>query len=108
MDGNWYSGNGPRPTIEATVAAVSVLPRGRAFAIAETGDVDPQKGWAKRPGNLLPEAIFALAASYSNRGVARFGLYESTVFNWEPATRRAIREAGWNYEPNKITAKQAN
>ena len=37
----------------------------------------------------------------SGRGVARFGLYESTVFTWYPELRRAVREAGWNYDPAK-------
>jgi hypothetical protein len=104
VDGNWYSGNGPRPTIDGTVAAASTNPHGRAFAIAESGDVDPQKGWAKRPGNLSPEAITELAKHYSGRGVARFGLYESTVFTWDPATRRAIREAGWTFDPGKAAS----
>ena len=72
---------------------------GQAFAIAETGDVNPQDMWKKREGNLSPEAITALAKHYSGRGVARFGVYESTVFTWDPAARRAIREAGWNYRP---------
>jgi hypothetical protein len=101
VDGNWYSGNGLRGTIDATVSAAGSNPRGRAFAIAETGDVDPQNGWARRPGNLSAEAITALARQYSGRGVARFGLYESTVFTWEPATRRAIRAAGWAFEPSR-------
>jgi hypothetical protein len=102
IDGNWYSGNGPRPTIAETVKAAGS--RGRAFAIAETWDVDPKKGWARRPGDLSPEAIGALAASYSGRGVARFGQYESTVFTWDPDRRRAIRAAGWAYEPHKTRA----
>ncbi|MBI3467004.1 MAG: hypothetical protein HY000_28655 [Planctomycetes bacterium] len=121
VDGNWYSGNGPRPTIDATVAAASArdtaaggVPKsggdesqtvrrrpGQAFAIAESGDVAPQDLWKKRDGNLSPEAIAALAKHYSGRGVARFGLYESTVFTWDPAARRAIRQAGWNHDPKK-------
>jgi hypothetical protein len=102
IDGNWYSGNGPRPTIAATVRAAGT--RGKAFAIAEPSDVDPKKGWARRPDDLSPEAIGALAAHYSGRGVDRFGLYESTVFTWDPARRRAIRAAGWAYDPHKTRA----
>src|SRR5262249_6896562 len=97
VDGHWYSGNGPRPTIDATVEAAGE--RGKALAVAETYDVDPKMGWAKRPGDLSAEAIAALAAHYGGRGVARFGLYESTVFTWYPDLRRAVREAGWNYDP---------
>jgi hypothetical protein len=97
MDGHWYSGNGPRPTIAATVQAVGR--RGRALAIAETFDVDPQKGWSRRPGWLAPDAITALVGQYSGRGVARFGLYESTLFTYYPDLRRAIRAAGWDYDP---------
>jgi hypothetical protein len=97
IDGNWYSGNGPRPTIDQTVAAVGK--RGKAFAIAETFDVDSKKGWARRPGSLSADAIAALAKHYSGRGVARFGLYESTVFTWYPDLRRAVLAAGWDYEP---------
>jgi hypothetical protein len=104
IDGHWYSGNGPRPTIDATVAAVGK--RGQAFAIAETLDVDPKKGWGRRDGILSEEAILALARHYSGRGVAHFGLYESTVFTWSPDLRRAVREAGWLYNP-KTTMGQA-
>jgi hypothetical protein len=99
IDGNWYSGFGPRATIDATVAAMGE--RGKAFAIAETLDVDPAKGWRRREGWASPEAILAFARHYSGRGVARFGLYESTVFTWFPDRRRAIREAGWLFEPSK-------
>jgi hypothetical protein len=109
IDGNWYSGNGPMPTIDATVAAagardvkakLSHLP-GRAFAIAEPSDVNPLKGWGRRPGLLSPGALRALARHYSGKGVARFGVYESTYFTWYPELRRAVRAAGWDYEPAK-------
>src|SRR5205823_2100040 len=40
VDGNYYSGNGPRPTIEATIAAAGT--RGQALSVAESKDVDPQ------------------------------------------------------------------
>jgi hypothetical protein len=107
IDGNWYSGNGPRATIDATVDAASRsgAKPGKAFAIAESSDVDPQKAWQRREGVLSPEAIGALARHYSGRGVARFGLYESTYFTWYPDHRRAIRAAGWSYEPKKTVAK---
>jgi hypothetical protein len=99
IDGNWYSGNGPRPTIDETVAAAGT--RGQAMAVAETVDVDPEHGWRRREGYLGADAILALAKAYSGRGVARFGLYESTYFTWHPELRRAIREAGWEYDPEK-------
>jgi hypothetical protein len=99
VDGHWYSGNGPRPTIGETVEAVGA--RGHAFAVAEPNDVDPNQNWSKRDGYLAPETILALAKAYSGRGVDRFGLYESTVFTWYPDIRRAIRAAGWGYEPEK-------
>ena len=86
-----------RPTIDQTVEACGE--RGKAFAIAETGDVDPSKGWAKREGDLSAEAILALGKHYSGRGVARFGIYESTVFTWYPDLRRAIRQTAWEFDP---------
>src|SRR5207245_9875759 len=103
IDGNWYSGNGPRPTIDATVEAAGR--RGKAYAIAETFDVDPKRGWGKRKGILSAEAIAALAKHYSGRGVAGFGIYESTMFTWYPDLRRAIRAAGWKYDPGKRSGK---
>jgi hypothetical protein len=103
LDGHWYSGNGPRATMDETVAAAGV--HGQALAVAETGDVDPQHGWRKRDGILSPEAIRALATSYSGRGVAHFGLYESTVFTWDPERRRAVRAAGWSYDPTRQKGK---
>jgi len=99
VDGNWYSGNGPRPTISETIEAAQK--RGKAMAIAEAYDVDPSKNWARRPGDLSPEAILALSRHYSGGGVASFGLYESTIFTYYPELRRAIRQAGWEYEPTK-------
>ncbi len=98
VDGNWYSNRAPRPTIDATVRAVGS--RGKAQAIAETADVDP-KGWGNRPGNLSADAILALSRYYSGKGVANFGIYESTIFTWYPDVRRAIRQAGWDYDPGK-------
>jgi hypothetical protein len=105
VDGNWYSGNGPRPTIDAAVAAVGS--RGLAFAIAEPNDVDPAKNWQRRPGWLSPEAILALSKYYRDKGVDRFGIYESTIFTWHPELRRAIRAAGWDYKPHKARAPGA-
>jgi hypothetical protein len=102
VDGHWYSGNGPRPTIDATVEAVGT--KGKALAAAEIDDVDP-RNWSRRKGPLSPEAITALSQAYSGRGVANFGLYESTLFTWYPDARRAIRQAGWDYEPRK-TARE--
>lgn len=96
IDGHWYSGNGPRPTIDETVKAAGT--RGHAWAVAESFDVDPQTGWGRRPGYLLsPEAIFSLAKLYGEKEVERFGLYESTIYTWEPEVRRAVRKAGWEY-----------
>jgi hypothetical protein len=99
VDGHWYSGNGPRPTIDATVAAVGT--RGKALAAAEITDVDPEKNWQPKKNSLSPASILALSKAYSGRGVARFGLYESTFHVWYPDARRAIRAAGWEYEPEK-------
>lgn len=96
VDGHWYSGNGPRPTILETVKATGA--RGQAQAVAEASDVDPSKGWARRPGWLSSEAILALTKHYSGKGVANFGLYESTLYTWYPDLRRAIREAGWEFK----------
>lgn len=92
VDGNWYSGNGPRPTAGDTVAAAGT--KGHAYAVAEPGNVDP-KTWGKRPGTLEADAILALAQHYQTKGVHRFGVYESTEFVWRPELRRAIRQAGW-------------
>ena len=99
IDGNWYSGYGPRGTIDATVKACGE--RGKAFAIAEPADVDPNKNWVRREGDLSPESLLALGKHYSGRGVARFGVYESTVFTWYPDVRRAVRQAGWEFDPSK-------
>ncbi len=95
IDGNWYSGNGPRPTLATSVAAAGT--RGRAFAIIEPSDVDPKKGWARRPGNLSDEALAAFTEHYRGKGLARMGLYESTVYTWYPDLRRAVRAAGWRF-----------
>ncbi len=97
VDGNWYSGNGPRGTIEATIAAAGS--RGKAYAVAESYDVDPDDNWTRRPGWPSPEAIHALSAIYRDKGADGFGLYESTVFTWYPHLRRAIRRAGWGSDP---------
>jgi len=96
IDGNWYSGNGPRPTIAATVAACGK--QGNAYAIVEPSDVDPAKGWARRPGTLSPEAIAAFSKHYSGKNVTGIGVYESTVFTYSPELRRAIRAAGWSFQ----------
>lgn len=107
VDGHWYSGNGPRTTIDETVKAVGT--RGTAMAVAEMSDVDPEKNWQPIKGGVLsPKAIEALAKAYSGRGVKAFGLYESTVFTWSPDTRRAIRAAGWSYEPLKTKATSSS
>ena len=50
VDGNYYSGNLPRPTIEDTIAAAGV--KGHAYAIAEPGDIDP-KDWEKTRWHAL-------------------------------------------------------
>jgi hypothetical protein len=99
VDGNWYSGNGPRPTIDETVKACGE--KGKAMAIAEPSDVDPDKGWARRPGDLSAESLLALGKAYSGRGVARFGVYESTIFTYYPDLRRAVRQAGWEFDPKR-------
>lgn len=91
MDGNWYSGYGPRSTIDATVAAAGT--KGHAFAIAESCDFDI-KTFSRKTGTLQPEGILFLARHYRAKK-AGFGLYESTEFMWHPEQRRAIRQAGW-------------
>jgi hypothetical protein len=99
IDGNWYSGYGPRPTISATVEACG--DRGKTFAIIEAGDVDPLKNWQRREGELSAEALAAFTKHYSGKGVARIGLYESTLYTYYPDLRRAIRQAGWDFDPAK-------
>ena len=59
----------------------------------------PRRTGQRRKGFLSPEAIEALAKAYSGRGVTSFGLYESTLHVWNPDARRAIRAAGWSYDP---------
>ena len=103
VDAHYYSGNGPRKTIDATVAAAGT--KGKAMAGADHfDDVDPKNNWARRKGFLSPEAVEALAKAYSGRGVTSFGLYESTLHVWSPDARHAIRAAGWNYDPEKTKA----
>jgi len=34
-------------------------------------------------------------------GQTRRNLYESTIFTWQPELRRAVREAGWSFDPEK-------
>jgi hypothetical protein len=63
--------------------------------------VDSRNGWKEREGLLSAEAILALASAYSGLSVERFGLYESNVFTWYPELRRAIRAAGWDYDPGR-------
>jgi len=75
--------------------------KGKAYAIADPGNVDPDKGFARLPGTLSPKAIQALASQYSGKGVSRFGLYESTEFTFYPELRHSIRAAAWVYEPGK-------
>jgi hypothetical protein len=100
VDGHWYSGNGPRPTMDATIAAVGT--KGKAMAAAEISDVDPKQNWRPvKDATLSPGSIEALAKAYSGRGVAAFGVYESTAHVWSPDARRAIRAAGWAYDPKK-------
>lgn len=106
VDAHYYSGNGPRPTIDETVVAAGT--KGKALAGADHfDDVDPKNNWARRKGFLSPEAIEALAKAYSGRGVTSFGLYESTLHVWSPDARHAIRAAGWNYDPGKAKASSA-
>jgi hypothetical protein len=100
VDGQWPHGNKPRSTIDATVAAAAS--RGKAMAAADYFDAEAKNDWAPRPGPVLAETIAALAQAYSGRGVSSFGLYESTVFTWCPDLRRAIREAGRNFEPQRL------
>ena len=95
IDGNWYSGNGPRPTIGATIQAAGK--RGHAYAVIDPSDVDPKKGWNRRPGTLSPEALDAFSTFYSHKKLDGFGVYESTVFTYAPDLRRAIRSAGWQF-----------
>jgi hypothetical protein len=71
------------------------------MAIIEAGNVDPQKNWQRREGELSAEAIAAFTKHYSGRGVTQIGLYESTLYTWYPDLRRAIRQAGWDFDPAK-------
>lgn len=95
VDGNWYSGNGPRSTVGATVEAAGT--RGHAYAVIEPWDVDPTKGWNRRMGRIAPETIDALAKAYTGKGLTGIGVYESTEFEWIPELRHAIRRAGWTW-----------
>lgn len=95
LDGHWYSGNGPRPTIEATVKAAGKT--GHAYAVIEPWDVDPKRGWGRNPGTLSAETLAALTTYYSGKHLDGIGLYESTVFTYAPDLRRAVRAAGWNF-----------
>ncbi len=98
IDGNWYSGNRPRSTIDATIAACG--DNGRALAVAEFENIDPTT-YARKPGTFDAEAIAAFARHYIQKKVHRFGLYESTIFVWRPELRRAIRKAGWDFHAAK-------
>jgi hypothetical protein len=57
--------------------------------------VDPANNWATKKNSFSSASIIALSRAYSGRGVARFGLQESTVHVWYPDARRAICAAGW-------------
>jgi hypothetical protein len=98
IDGNWYSGNRPRPTIEAPRAACG--DKGQALAVAEFENIDPTT-YARKPGTFDAEAILSFARHYSQKQAHGFGLYESNIFVWRPELRRAIRQAGWDYHAAK-------
>jgi hypothetical protein len=94
VDGNWYSGYGPRATIDETIKAVGT--RGKAYAVVEGTDVNP-KGWGRLEGNPSASAIAAFSKHYVGTGLDGWGTYESTVNTWYPDVRRAIRAAGWEW-----------
>jgi hypothetical protein len=100
LDGNWYSGSGPRSTIGDTVTACG--DRALPYAVIEPGDVDPTKNWTPRAGIARPDTLLAFARHYSGRGVAGFGLYSSGDFTWYPDIRRGLRAAAWVFEPGKM------
>ena len=100
VDGNWYSGNGPRPTIGATVEACGT--KGHAYAVAETFDVEWQRQWQPIRAIRCRRKRSSRSPRYSGKGVERFGLYETTVFMRYPDLRRAIRQAAWEYEPGMM------
>lgn len=66
--------------------------------------VNPLKVTQPRKGYLSPESLAALARHYSGRGFSGMGVYESSISVRFPGMRRAIRAAGWAYEPDSKTA----
>lgn len=95
-------GSSPRSSIHASLAAAG--DRGRVFTVAgANSDVNPLKVTQPRKGYLSPEGLAALARHYSGRGISGMGIYESSISVRFPGMRRAIRAAGWAYEPDSKT-----
>ena len=91
IEGNWYTPNRPRD-VEKGVLAVTRGTPVRAYVVAETetpGWTTPveQRRW------FSAADILDYARVYREKGIGRFGLYESTIFLWYPDMRRAIWEA---------------
>ena len=101
VDGIFNSGSGgstPRSSINASIAAVGN--RGKVYVVASANsDVDPKDVSKNRPGLLSPNGLRTLARHYSGRGITGFGVYESSISLRYPDIRRAIRAAGWEYDP---------
>jgi hypothetical protein len=90
VEGNWNSTNQPRD-VERGVLAVTSGTSTKPYVIAETSDWGeplPTRTW------FSADDIVRYARIYRDKGIARFGLYESTIFLWYPHVRRAIWEAG--------------
>jgi hypothetical protein len=90
VEGNWNSSNRPR-LVEQGVLAVTQGTPVKSYVIAETSDWAepvPTRTW------LSADEIVAYSRIYRDKGVNRFGLYESTMFLWYPHARRAIWKAG--------------
>ena len=93
-------GSTPRSSIHASIQAAG--DRGRVFSVAQANsDVDPQKVTQPRKGYLSPDSLSALARHYSGRGISGMGIYESSISVRFPRIRRAIRAAGWAFDPGR-------
>jgi len=98
-------GSAPRSSITASLAAAGQ--RGAVYAVVHANsDVDPRRVSQARKGLLTPASLQALAGHYSGRGIRGVGIYESSISMRFPEMRRAIRAAGWEYDPDRNDSPQ--